>query len=124
MLELRDALRGSFPPGHSVINTLQLVITTGLRRDFHALLSVDQIAHTDWNLSQFIEHIQLGDHQPGDAVNHASVAQQRQVEPAGAPRSPCYCPILVAALAKLLTQFTFLLAGKRTFADARAICLG
>jgi hypothetical protein len=30
-----------------------------------------------------VEHIQLGNHQPRNSINHASVAEQRQIEPCG-----------------------------------------
>jgi hypothetical protein len=103
----------SLPAGEILIDALDFFVAAGgLGGSFVRLLAVDFVAHADWNLRQFVEHIELGDHQPGDAVDHAGVAQERQVEPAGAAGTSGDRAIFVAALAQQLAGSPFSSLGK------------
>src|SRR6202163_5055840 len=71
------------PTRHVAVDAFDFFISACLSRNFVRFFALHLIPHADWNFRQVIEHIQLSNHQPGDAVNHASVAEQRQIEPPG-----------------------------------------
>src|SRR5258708_10105615 len=112
------------PPGYVAVDPSDFFITERLSRHSVRFLDVHHIPHADWNLLQVVEHIQLSNHQPGDAVNHASVAKERQIEPAGTPGTSCDGAEFVAALAQIFSLYVEKFARERTAADAGAIGFG
>src|SRR5580704_4637427 len=119
-----DAFGRSLPARQLLVNALDLLVSTGVRGSFVGLFAVDFVAHTDGNLRQLVEHVEFGDDQPRSAVDHAGVAQQRQIEPAGAPRTSGDRAIFVATLAQIVAGIGFVFAGEWPLADASAISLG
>src|SRR5207245_6498086 len=73
---------------------------------------------------KFIPHIQLRDHEPCDAVNHACVAEKWQIEPAAATRAASDSAIFVSAGAQQVTIWTLNFTWKRPATHSRAIRLG
>src|SRR5580692_530149 len=71
-----NAFGRSLPSRPLLVDALDLVPTAGLRGRFHGPLAVDFVSDTHRNLGQFVEHVELGDHQPVRTVDHARVAQQ------------------------------------------------
>src|SRR5581483_11142771 len=84
----------------------------------------DLVTHADWHLVQHVEHVHLGDHPPVHAVDHLCITQERQVNPAAAPRTPGNCAVFIAASTKLVSNGALNFAGKWAAANARAIRLG
>ena len=76
-------------------------------------------------LLQMVQHVQLGDDQAVEAVEHGGVAQQRHVEPAAAPRTSGDRAELVADLAERLAGVRpSASVGNGPRADARDVGLG
>src|SRR6516165_289107 len=115
------ALSGSPPARQVAIHTLEFLPATVLRRNFVGRLAVDFVTHADRNLWQFIEHVELGNHQPGDAVNHASVTKKWQIHPAAAAWTAGDSAEFVPALAQFLTTGIVGFGGEWTTADAGAV---
>src|SRR6266849_4911013 len=91
------------PARHVAVDAFDLFIAACLSRYFVCFLAVHLIPYANRNLRQVVEHIQLSNHQPGDAVNHASVAEQRQIKPARAAGTSGDGAEFVAALAQVFS---------------------
>src|SRR6202451_3604506 len=124
LIETGNALGRSLPSRHLAVETLNLVVVAGLRRNLLRFLAVDLVPDAQRNFREFVQHVQLRHHQPGNAIYHASVTQQWQVQPSSAPGTACNRPLFIASLAQLLTQRARFFAWKRSFAHSRAISLG
>src|SRR5437016_3211466 len=124
LVHLGDSLSGSLPSRHPVVNTFDPIIAAGVCRYVAGCLAIDFVTHTNWNFGQLIEDIKLRHHQPGNSVYRPCIAQQRQIEPAGAPGTPSNGAVLIAARAQQVTGRVEHFAGKRTTADAGAVRLG
>src|ERR1700733_6873983 len=96
-------VRRRSPARHLAIDAFNLFVAACLRRHLVGFFSVDLISHAHWNLSQMVEHIKLGNHPPGNAINHASVTELRQIEPPGAARPPGNGAEFVAPFAQVFT---------------------
>ena len=70
------------------------------------------------------EHVELGDHEPGEAVHARGVAERHQVEPAGAPGAAGGGAELAADLADPLAELVVELGRERAGAHARGVRLG
>ena len=111
-------------PGSLDVHRLDLLEAGDLRGNVLRLLAVELVADANRNLRLLVEHVELGHHQPARAVDHVGIAQQRQIEPAGASRTSGDGAELVAFLAQRLADRVFRFRRERPFADARAIRLG
>src|SRR5579863_1152164 len=97
-----NAFGRSLPARQLLVNAFDLVVSTGMRGSLVCLLAVNLVADADRNFGQLVEHVELGDDQPRSAVDHAGVAEQRQIEPASAPRTSGHCAVFVAAFAEIV----------------------
>ena len=70
------------------------------------------------------EHVELRDHEPGEAVDAGGVAERHEVEPAGAPRAAGGGAELAADLADPLAELVVELGRERAGAHARGVGLG
>ena len=70
-----DAEGDLLPAGKGLDDGLDFAIAGVLRGDLLDGFAVDFVADHDGNLSEFVEHIELGDDQPLGAVDHVGVAQ-------------------------------------------------
>src|SRR5579871_1933807 len=107
------------PARECLIDRLKRFHSLECRRHFLAAA----VSDADGNLVELIQHVQLGDHQAIEAVDHCSVAQERHIEPAAAARTSSDGSILVAGLANLLSVGIVELRRKRTAANASDVCL-
>src|SRR5579864_1500037 len=114
----RQAPRLGLPAGQRLVDWLGCF--EAAKRSGHRL----QIAvlRTNRDFVELVEHIQLGDHQAGETVDHGRVAQQRDIKPAAAPRTAGDSAILVTGLPDSFAIITLELGGKR--AAANASCVG
>ena len=124
LLVVGDSLGAGSPAGQIFVHALDLVVAAGLRGNLGGELAVDAVADADGNLRQFIEHVQLGHDQPGDAVDHHRVAQQRKIEPAAAAGTSGDRAVFIAAGAEVVHLGIVAFGGKWPFANARAVGLG
>ena len=94
------------------------------RRQFAEFAIPQPVAHADRDALEFVEHVELGDHQAVEAVDRGRIAQQRGIEPAAAARPPGDGAKLVAALADLVAFGAQGFGGKRPPAHARDVGFG
>src|SRR5437868_3918730 len=87
--------------------------------DFRA----DVVADADGDFLELIEHIELGQGDGIESVQHRRGAEDGEVEPAGAARAAGHGAELVAARAQMLAVIVVQLRRKRATADARGVRL-
>src|SRR6185437_5745632 len=85
------------------------------------IFSVAPISDADGNLFEFVQHVQLCNHQAVKAVDHRRVPQKRDIEPAATARASSDRSKFLAGLAQFLAPFIIRFGGKRPAADARDI---
>src|SRR5262245_53083978 len=115
--------RGS-PPGHALVDRLDLLDLGHTRRHAVADLLPETVTGAYLNLVEFVKHVELGHHQAVEAVDGGGVAQQRNVEPAAAPRTSGDGPEFVPALADAVARAVQRLGRERTGSHARDVRLG
>src|SRR5580658_5599829 len=84
VLMTSEPARDGLPSGQLLVNRLDRFQRSESRG--HGLVAAIFGAYHD--LVKLIEHIQLGDHQAAESIDHGCVAQQRRVEPAAAAGTP------------------------------------
>ena len=95
-----------------------------MRRNFGGAAAIDGVSHAKRNLVQFVEHIELGHDQPGDTVNHASVTQQWQIQPATAPGTSRHRAIFIATRPQQVAGGIQRFGGEGAATYTRAVRLG
>ena len=85
--------------------------------------AVDVVGDAHRHLLQPGEHVELGEHEVGDAVDPRGVAGDDGVVPAAAPRASGGGAVLGADLAQVLAGVVAQLGGERALADARGVGL-
>src|ERR1700722_15615489 len=124
LVEFRDAFGGSLPAFEAGVGRLNFLKAAHVRGDLVAHLAVNAIAGADWDLSETVENIHLGYHQPFGPVDLVGVAQEWQIEPSAAAGPSGHCSILLAAGAQQIAAFAPDLGGERSLAYAGHIGLG
>src|SRR3954471_22846423 len=76
-----------------------------------------EVAHAYVQRVDAGEHVELGDHEAGEAVDPSGVLQRHEVEPSGAAGPAGGGAELAAGLADLVPEGPFELGGERTGAD-------
>ena len=84
-------------------------------------LAVEQIAGANFQLVERAEHVQFGDGEPVNAVDHCRVAERGGVEPPAPAGASRRCAVFVAFGAEPVAGRIVALAGERPVADARAV---
>ena len=82
------------------------------------------VAGADGNLVEVVEHVELGQGDGVETVQHHRRAQHREIEPSGPPRAAGDGAVFVAALAKMLANVVIELGGERAAAHPRGVGLG
>src|SRR5581483_563571 len=96
---------------------LDLVEAAALCGNFGGFAAVDFVAGGDGDFVEFVEDIELGDAEPLGAIDHVGVAEEREVEPAGAAGASGDGAEFVAALADGIAERVVELGGEWTFAN-------
>src|SRR5207302_5368443 len=94
-----------------------------LRGNLDGIPPVNLVPHTSRNFDKLIENVQLGDDEPGNAVDHHSVTQQRQVKPPAAAWTSSNRAKLVATLTEFIAHRAKFFAWEGASAYARAVRL-
>ena len=87
-------------------------------------LAVDLVVRADGDLGALVHDVHLGDDEPLGGVDHVGVAEQREVEPAGAARTAGDGAVLLAAGAEQLALAVGDFGGEWAFTDAGDVGLG
>jgi hypothetical protein len=86
-------------------------------------LAVEAVAGADFQLVEPVEHVELGQRDPGDSRDPAGLAHQRGVEPAAAALAPGHRAELMAALAEALADRVMQFGREGPRAHARGVGL-
>src|SRR6185295_3845130 len=95
-----------------LVDRLDPRLIGGVRRQIVERLTVEPVAGTDTDRLELVEHVELGQRDPGHAADRDRLAHQHRVKPAAAPLPPGHRAELVAALAELLADLIVLLGGE------------
>src|SRR5262245_6307921 len=88
IFKLRHADGLLSPPRHRFVDRLGLRHLVGVVWDLISLPAVDSITDADFDFVQVVKHVELGQRQRVQSVDHHGVARDHGVEPTGAPRAP------------------------------------
>src|SRR5260370_233787 len=72
------------------------------RRHIRYLVPPRGVGHADWDFLQLVEHVELSNDQGIDAVEHAGIARQRDIEPAATARAAGHGAEFITALPDLV----------------------
>ena len=112
------------PPAGEVLVDRHGVVEVGLvDRHLVVAYAVDVVGHADRHLLEPGEHVELGEHEVGDAVDPSGVAGDHGVVPAAAARPAGRGAVLRADLAQVLTGVVVQLGRERPLADAGRVGL-
>ena len=124
LVVLRDAGGGGLPAGQRGVDGLDGAEAADVGRDDVGELAVDLVVRADRDLFTLVHDVHLGDDEPLGRVDHVGVAEEREIEPAGAAWAARDGAVLVAAGAQQLTLAVGDLCRKWTFSDAGDVGLG
>src|SRR6185437_906748 len=124
LVVLGDAGGGGLPAGQRGVDGFDGAEAADIGRDNVGDLAVDLVVRADGDLGTLVHDVHLGDNEPLGGVDHVGVAEQREVEPAGAARAASDGAVLLAAGAEQVALAVGDLSREWAFADAGDVGLG
>ncbi len=117
-----DLAGGLLPPRPGLVDRLALGVDRRVRHVGEHLV-LPPVAGTDLDLFEAVEHVELGDREPGEAVQPRGVAEGHRVEPAAAAAAAGGGAVLTADRHQPLAELVVQLHRKRAGAHRGSIRL-
>lgn len=117
------ALRGvALPAGEGFVDGDDAVPGVAVGGGELVLLAVDLVVGADLDGVALVEAIEVGDGEPGDAIDHTGVAEEDHVEPTTGAGATSGCAELAAKAVQVVSEVV-VVGGKGTCADPRGVGL-